>query len=117
MRDRVGCEEMAQVLAANLLRLIGHASHQEIAEKVGISRSALYNIVQGSVDPRLSTVQALADVLCVPIGALTGEQGEDLGLTPRALEIARTFDALDPEQQALAWKLVRMICDTSPSSR
>lgn len=38
-------------------------SKQEIAERAGISRRALYSLLKGEVDPRLSTLESLAHVL------------------------------------------------------
>jgi transcriptional regulator with XRE-family HTH domain len=115
MRDDVDFEQMSQTLADNLTRLIGATSHQEIAERVGISRSALYNILQGTVDPRLSTVQALADVLGKPIGALTGEAVEPAGVSREAEAIARLYDALDPEDRAFVWRFLRKLAPEPPS--
>jgi transcriptional regulator with XRE-family HTH domain len=119
MRDRISWAEaaMPRTFAANLLRLMGNATQQEIADKVGMSRSALNKILQGRVDPRLSTVQALAEVLGQPIGALTGEEGPPEGPSPQAAEIARLYDVLDLDTQAFVWKLLRKLCETFPSSQ
>lgn len=38
-------------------------SKQEIAHRAGISRRALYSLLEGEADPRLSTLEALAHVL------------------------------------------------------
>ncbi|MET0312742.1 MAG: helix-turn-helix transcriptional regulator [Burkholderiaceae bacterium] len=38
-------------------------SRQEIAARAGISRRALYNLLEGEADPRLSTLEALMHVL------------------------------------------------------
>ncbi|QIL74134.1 helix-turn-helix domain-containing protein (plasmid) [Diaphorobacter sp. HDW4B] len=35
----------------------------EIAEKSGVSRKALYSLLKGDADPRLSTIEALAHTL------------------------------------------------------
>ena len=117
MRDSLKSEEMSRTLAANLLRLIGSTTQQEIADKVGISRSALNKILQGEVDPRLSTVQALADVLEKPIGELTGEPAETAGVSQDGLQLARLYDALDPEDRAFAWKFLRKLGGWPPSPR
>lgn len=38
-------------------------SRQDIAEQAGISRRALYSLLEGTADPRLSTLESLAHVL------------------------------------------------------
>lgn len=38
-------------------------SRQEIAKRAGVSRRALYSLLEGKTDPRLSTLEALAHVL------------------------------------------------------
>lgn len=115
MRDRIICEEMSRVLAANLVRLIGTTPQQEIAGKVGISRSALNKIMQGRVDPRLSTVQALADVLGVSILVLTESEGSRKDLSPDALRLAGLYDGLEMEDKVFVRKIVRKLAPEPPS--
>jgi transcriptional regulator with XRE-family HTH domain len=109
MRDRLSSGQMSRILAANLKRLIkGKASQQEIADKVGMSRTALNKLLQGRVDPRLSTVQALADVLGKRIGELTGETDETVLLSRDARQIAEWYDSLDdPADRAYATTFFR----------
>jgi transcriptional regulator with XRE-family HTH domain len=106
----------SRTLAANLVRLIGTTSQQEIADKVGMSRTALNKILQGRVDPRLSTVQALADVLGKPIGELTGEASETAGLSQDALLIARLYDRLDWQDKPTARKFLQTLVGERSSS-
>jgi transcriptional regulator with XRE-family HTH domain len=115
MRDRLSWADMTQTFAANLRQLMGNATQQDIADKVGMSRTALNKILQGLVDPRLSTVQALADVLGKPIGELTGEPAETAGVSSEALRVAQMYDALDPEDRAFAWKFLRKLGAEPPS--
>lgn len=49
-------------------------SKEELAEKAGLSRKSLYNLLEGRADPRLSSVEALAHAL-----------GLDLFVAPKAL--------------------------------
>jgi transcriptional regulator with XRE-family HTH domain len=118
MRDAISWADttMPRTFADNLLRLMGNRTQQEVADQVGMSRSALNKILQGRVDPRLSTVVALAEVLGQPIGALTGEVAEPEGPSLRALEIARIFDALDRGPKELAWAVMKTFARTPPSS-
>lgn len=51
---------------------------QEIAARAGISRRALYDVLEGKADPRLSTLEALAHVL-----------GMDLFAAPKAATALR----------------------------
>jgi transcriptional regulator with XRE-family HTH domain len=118
LSDRLGSAEMAsRTLAANLVRLIGTTSQQEIADKVGMSRTALNKILQGRVDPRLSTVQALADVLGKPIGELTGEASETAALSQDALLIARLYDRLDWQDKPTALKFLQTLVGERSSSQ
>jgi transcriptional regulator with XRE-family HTH domain len=119
MRDTLRLADMSRTLAANLMRLIGATTQQEIADKVGISRSALNNILQGKVDPRLSTAQALADVLGVSISELTGEAPNgERPLSKTAMRIARVYDALEPEDQAVVKRFFSLwFSDTDASGR
>lgn len=57
-------------------------SKQDIASRAGISRRALYSLLEGEADPRLSTVEALAHVL-----------GLDLLAAPKAVNAMRLSDA------------------------
>lgn len=114
MRDRLSCEEMSRVLAANLVRLIGTTPQQEIADKVGISRSALNKIMNGRVDPRLSTVQALADVLGVSLVDLTEAEGTRTEPTRDAQQIAELYDDLDLDDKAFVRRFVRKLAGEPP---
>ncbi|MDO9438868.1 helix-turn-helix domain-containing protein [Hydrogenophaga sp.] len=49
-------------------------SKQDIAQRAGISRRALYSLLEGAADPRLSTLEALSHVL-----------GLDLFIAPKAV--------------------------------
>lgn len=49
-------------------------SKQEIAARAGISRRALYSLLEGEADPRLSTLESLAHVV-----------GLDLFVAPKAV--------------------------------
>jgi DNA-binding phage protein len=53
-------------------------SKQEIAQRAGISRRALYSLLEGEADPRLSTIESLAHVL-----------GLDLFAAPKAVHSMR----------------------------
>jgi transcriptional regulator with XRE-family HTH domain len=115
MRDALRSDEMPRSLAENLTRLIGRTTQQEIADKVGMSRSALNKILQGRVDPRLSTVQALADVLGTPICELTGGRSETAGLSRDAQRLGLLFDGLDPAERAFLWDFVKRLYGEPPA--
>lgn len=44
-------------------------SKQDIASRAGISRRALYSLLEGEADPRLSTIEALSHVLGLEVFA------------------------------------------------
>lgn len=60
-------------------------SKEALAEKAGLSRKSLYNLLEGRADPRLSSVEALAHVL-----------GLDLFVAPRALADMRLHERARP---------------------
>lgn len=49
----------------------------QIAEKCGVSRTTLDNVLAGA-DAKISTIESLAKVLGVSIGALFGDASEDI---------------------------------------
>lgn len=57
---------------------------QEIAKRAGISRRALYSLLEGEVDPRLSTLESLAHVL-----------GMDLYAAPKAGHVMKLSRAAE----------------------
>ncbi len=60
-------------------------SKEALAEKAGLSRKSLYNLLQGRADPRLSSVEALAHAL-----------GLDLFVAPKALAQLRIGEPTPP---------------------
>lgn len=60
-------------------------SKEELAEKAGLSRKSLYNLLVGRADPRLSSVEALAHAL-----------GLDLFVAPRAIAEMRLHENPKP---------------------
>ncbi|WP_087864759.1 helix-turn-helix domain-containing protein [Comamonas thiooxydans] len=59
-------QQLREAIAASKLQ------KSEIAERAGLSRRALYSLLEGSADPRIGTVEAVARVL-----------GLELQLVPR----------------------------------
>jgi transcriptional regulator with XRE-family HTH domain len=112
---------MAQKIGESVKRLrearCPKLSQAKLAEAVGISRSTINAIERGRRDHDHSTIQRIADFLGVPIGEITGESASTKGLTERALELARMYDALEPDEQAVILKFVRGISAAPPSSR
>ena len=64
-------------------------SKQDIAAKAGISRRALYALLGGEADPRLSTLEALAHVL-----------GLDLLAAPKAANAVRFAEPSSAQRSA-----------------
>ena len=60
-------------------------SREALAEKAGLSRKSLYNLLEGKADPRLSSVEALAHAL-----------GLDLFVAPKALAQLRIGETAPP---------------------
>jgi transcriptional regulator with XRE-family HTH domain len=119
MRDELSWAEQAEpvsrAFAENLRRLMVGATQRAIAEQVGMSRQALNKIMQGKVDPRLSTVQALADVLGKPICQLTGAVDETAALSRDAQRLGLLFDGLDPRERSFLWDFAKRLYGEPPS--
>lgn len=64
-------------------------SKEALAEKAGLSRKSLYNLLEGRSDPRLSSVEALAHALEL-----------DLFVAPKALAQLRIGEAAPPGRSA-----------------
>lgn len=111
MRYKLHSSHMAKQIAANVRRLITARgwNQQQLAEKVGVSRSAISQIVTGKVDPAFSTVQAIADELGVSVGELAGERHAGAGLSRGAIEIGAWYDSLDFRERAFAAEMFRRI--------
>jgi transcriptional regulator with XRE-family HTH domain len=109
---------MAKLIGDNVHRLRRRRgwTQDELAVKVGVSRSAIGEIERGAVDPAHSTVQALADVFEISVDELTGSPTEAAGLTRSALQIARLYDSLEDENRELVKRLLQQLAPKHPSS-
>ena len=103
-------QSMREILAANLSRLIQRTgeSQSRVAEKTGISASALNSYIKGQRYPRPGQLNALAKYFHVSVGELTDDPTERNGNTQISVEarrIAYSFDELDQHGR----ELVRLI--------
>jgi DNA-binding phage protein len=64
-------------------------SKEQLADRAGLSRKSLYNLLEGRADPRLSSVEALAHAL-----------GLDLFVAPRAVAQMRLQETARPGRSA-----------------
>ncbi|NQY74242.1 MAG: helix-turn-helix transcriptional regulator [Candidatus Margulisbacteria bacterium] len=48
-------------------RRMANMTQQDLATKVGIVLSSIFNIERGKTDPRWSTVQKIANILNIPL--------------------------------------------------
>ncbi len=65
-------------MALNVEKLVNlykskRMTQEELAEEAGISKQALSNMLKRGADPRLSTIQKIANVLGVPLSYLNDE--------------------------------------------
>lgn len=74
-------------------------SKEELAEKAGLSRKSLYNLLEGRADPRLSSVEALAHAL-----------GLDLFVAPKALAQMGLQEAAKPGRSSHS-SISRLLAD------
>ena len=74
-------------------------SKEELAEKAGLSRKSLYNLLEGRADPRLSSLEALAHAL-----------GLDLFVAPSALADMRLHETARPGRSSHS-SISRLLAD------
>jgi len=64
-------------------------SQTELAKRVGISKTAMNQIEMGeTLDPRMSRLRAIADILGVSMDYLAGREDEDEDEAPRRRVVA-----------------------------
>lgn len=74
-------------------------SKEDLAEKAGLSRKSLYNLLGGRADPRLSSVEALAHALEL-----------DLFVAPVALAEMRLHETAKPGRSSQS-SISRLLAD------
>jgi|SRR5688572_20768782 transcriptional regulator with XRE-family HTH domain len=77
---------------------------EDLAQASGLTPNYIGSIELGKRDPSLSSIDALAKALRVPIGQLIGGSRE---LTPAGMEAASLFDESAPEVQAAISSILR----------
>lgn len=119
MDDGVDCPTMAEQIAAAVRRLrkARRWTQQKLADEIGVHRSTVHLVEKGDRDHDHGTIQKIADALGVPIGDLTGAQGETMALSQEARDFALLYQSLDVEERATVMKFVRAIAPKSPSSQ
>lgn len=103
-------QKMRSTLAINLNYLLIKSGESQtyVAEKTGISSSALHNYVKGIRYPRPGQLDALAKHFHVSVGELTDDPAEkipEISVSEEAKRVAYNFDELDPHGR----ELVRII--------
>ena len=92
-------QKMRDILSVNLsyFLLRNGESQARVAEKTGISTSALSSYVKGTRYPRPGQLDALAKYFHVSVGELTDDPTErkSLSVSDEAKRIAYSFDELD----------------------
>lgn len=77
---------------------------EQLAERAGMSANYLGAVERGSVNPSVSTIQALAKALGAAPGELVGEVEQ---LSPIARELAEMFELLSSEMKRVLLLLLR----------
>jgi transcriptional regulator with XRE-family HTH domain len=77
---------------------------EQLAERAGMSANYLGSVERGTVNPSVSTIQALARALGVASGELVGEVEQ---LSPSGRELAEMFDQLSSEMKRVVLPLLR----------
>jgi transcriptional regulator with XRE-family HTH domain len=77
---------------------------EDLAQASGLTPNYIGSIELGKRDPSLSSMEALAKALRVPVGQLIGGSRE---LTPAGMEAATLYDDATPEVQAAISSILR----------
>ena len=93
-------QRMRDTLAVNLNYFVVRSGETQanIADKTGISTSALNSYLRGQRYPRPKQIKALAEYFHVSVGELTDdptERGQTDNMSSEARQIAYSFDRLD----------------------
>lgn len=92
------------------LRKRAGLSQQELAEKTGLSRSAIGMYETGKREPVLETLEVFADFYNVDMNTLTGSSVPSApAVDPVTKEILDLLSGLSPEELALAAARIRKI--------
>lgn len=76
-------------------------SYQELADKAGISLAALYNLMSGKGNPRLSTLQLISKGLGVTLGGLLSYELYNTDFAVSDKELMRMVAGLSMEKKRL----------------
>lgn len=85
------------------LRELRGWSQEELAKRLGVSRSKIGNYEQGTREPGFEDLEAFADIFNVPIGYLVDDAPV---IPPQILKYAEIIMNLSPESQEEAMNFV-----------
>ncbi len=88
------------------IRLDAGLTETQLADRIGKSRTTIYKIERGSMDPRHSTLIDWVEAC-----------GYQIGIIPAEAELLARFSSLTPEEQALVGALMAVLPDLSPEYR
>lgn len=88
------------------IRLEAGISETELAKRIGKSRTTVYKIERGTMDPKHSTLLSWV-----------GACGYTIGIVPAENDLLRQLSELDPECQQLVGALLAILPDLSPEYR
>lgn len=80
----------------------------QLSERCGISRTTLENVLSGA-DAKISTIEALAHVLCVPVGYLFDEPAPTA--TPSTLQASTMVEASEAAALTTQIDLLRQLIE------
>jgi transcriptional regulator with XRE-family HTH domain len=118
MDDDLNVRRMAEQIGAVVQRLRRARgwSQTQLARAIDMHRTTISAVESGTRNHDLHTIQKIADALGVPIGEITGAEGE-AELTQDALTIARIYQDLDVQDRAAVKRIVLSFASKPTSSQ
>ena len=90
------------------LRKRAGLTQQDLAEKIGVTKSAISMYEQGARKPSYEMLEALADCFNVEIDFITGRSQTQSGPSERAYSIAIAYDSLDDHGRAVIDSIIAL---------